>query len=74
MTGIANHTGIREEFQKIFEPFEKLYRRRAFLHWFLTEGLEETELNEAKNRLKDLINDYKQYEEMTISNENDDDS
>ena len=57
----------------MFEPFAKLFRRRAFLHWFLAEGIEENEFNEAENRLQDLINDYKQYEEEPTDAVDDDD-
>jgi hypothetical protein len=31
------------------------------------------ELKEAENRIKDLMNDYKQYEENTIENEDEND-
>ena len=41
VTGIANHTGIRRQFDHILQPFSKLLQRRAFLHWFVGEGMEE---------------------------------
>ena len=41
VTGIGNHTGIVKEFDCFLEPFWKLFQRRAFLHWFVGEGMEE---------------------------------
>ncbi|CAF0809546.1 unnamed protein product [Rotaria sp. Silwood1] len=62
VTGIANNTGIIKQFDYILQPFTKLFQRRAFLHWFIGEGMEEIELIESENRIKDLIKDYQQYE------------
>ncbi|CAF1569525.1 unnamed protein product [Rotaria magnacalcarata] len=62
VTGIANHTGIVKQFDYILQPYTKLFQRRAFIHWFIDEGLEEIELIEGENKIKDLVKDYKQYE------------
>ncbi|UJR36591.1 hypothetical protein I4U23_029310 [Adineta vaga] len=62
VTGIGNHTGIRKQFDYLLQPFKKLLRRRAFIHWFISEGMEETELNEAENRIQDLIKQYESIE------------
>lgn len=44
VTGIGNHTGIVKQFDCFLQPFAKLFQRRAFLHWFVGEGMEETGL------------------------------
>ncbi|CAF4446629.1 unnamed protein product, partial [Adineta steineri] len=62
VTGIANHTGIVKQFDNFLQPYSKLIQRRAFMHWYIGEGMEEIELIEAENQIKDLIKDYKQYE------------
>ncbi|CAF4335203.1 unnamed protein product [Rotaria sp. Silwood2] len=65
VTGIANNTGIIKQFDYILQPFTKLFQRRAFIHWFIGEGMEEIELIDGENRIKDLIKDYQQYEKTT---------
>ncbi|CAF1438140.1 unnamed protein product [Adineta steineri] len=62
VTGIANHTGIVKQFDNFLQPYSKLIQRRAFMHWYIGEGMEEIELIEAENHIKDIIKDYKQYE------------
>ncbi|CAF1032027.1 unnamed protein product [Adineta ricciae] len=59
VTGISNHTGIVQRFDYFLQPFKKLFQRRAFIHWFIDEGMEEIEISEAGNRIDDLIKQYK---------------
>ena len=37
-TFIANTTSIQSLFNRILEQFVAMYRRRAFLHWYTSEG------------------------------------
>jgi len=39
-----------------------MYRRKAFVHWYLDEGMEEVEFTEAESNIHDLISEYQQYE------------
>lgn len=39
-----------------------MFRRKAFLHWFTGEGMDEMEFTEAESNLQDLIAEYQQYE------------
>lgn len=41
-----------------------MFRRRAFLHWFTGEGMDEMEFSEADSDLKDLVAEYQQYQVM----------
>ncbi|CAF1038581.1 unnamed protein product [Adineta ricciae] len=59
VTGIANHTGIVQQFDYLLQPFKKLFQRRAFIHWFIDEGMEEIEISEADNRIENLTKQYK---------------
>jgi len=43
-----------------------MYKRRGFLHSYLQEGMEELEFTEADANMKDLINEYQQYEDAGI--------
>ncbi len=35
-----------------------MFRRKAFLHWYLNEGMDELEFVEAESNMNDLILDY----------------
>ena len=54
-TFLGNSTAIQEVFSRVSEQFETMYRRRAYLHWFTSEGMDEMELTEASSNLNDLI-------------------
>ena len=44
---VANTTSIQEIFSRIHKRFRAMYSRRAFLSWFLDEGMEEEEFIEG---------------------------
>ena len=47
-TFIGNSTAIQELFKRIGEQFTAMYRRRAFLHWYTGEGMDEMEFTEVR--------------------------
>lgn len=68
-TFIGNSTSIQELFKRTSEQFSLMFSRKAFLHWYTNEGMEEMELTEAENNMNDLINEYQQYESAQISDD-----
>merc|ERR1719225_2520913 len=46
-TFIGNSTAIQELFKRISEQFTAMFRRKAFLHWYTGEGMDEMEFTEA---------------------------
>lgn len=62
-TFIGNSTSIQELFRRVSEQFTAMFRRKAFLHWYLGEGMDEAEFAEAENNMNDLISEYQQYQE-----------
>jgi tubulin beta len=64
-TFIANSTSIQGCFKRISTQFRQMFRRKAFLHCYLEEGMEELEFTEAESNLNDLIQEYQQYENAT---------
>ena len=68
-TFLGNSTAIQEVFARVSEQFETMYRRRAYLHWYTSEGMDEMEFTEAASNLSDLITEYQQYQEATIEDE-----
>ncbi|CAG9782678.1 unnamed protein product [Diatraea saccharalis] len=70
-TFIGNTTAIQEVFKRISDQFTSMFRRKAFLHWYTGEGMDEAEFAEADNNMNDLICEYQQYQDATL---NDDES
>ncbi|XP_077518014.1 tubulin beta-4B chain-like [Amblyomma americanum] len=64
-TFIGNSTAVRELFRRISEQFTAMFRRKAFLHWYTVEGMDELEFTEAESNLNDLVSEYQQYHEAT---------
>jgi tubulin beta len=62
---IGNTTSIQELFKRISEQFTAMFRRKAFLHWYTGEGMDEMEFTEAESNMNDLISEYQQYQEAT---------
>ena len=66
-TFIGNTTAIQELFKRMSEQFQTMYRRKAFLHWYTGEGMDEMEFTEAESNVNDLISEYQQYQEASVS-------
>ncbi len=47
-TFLGNTTAIQELFKRINEQFTAMFRRKAFLHWYTGEGMDEMEFCEVK--------------------------
>ncbi|KAI6238983.1 Tubulin beta chain [Aphelenchoides fujianensis] len=62
-TFIGNSTAIQEIFKRINEQFNAMFRRKAFLHWYTGEGMDEMEFTEAESNMNDLVSEYQQYQE-----------
>jgi len=68
-TFIGNSTSIQELFKRISDQFTAMFRRKAFLHWYTGEGMDEMELTEAESNMNDLITEYQQYQEAQVSDD-----
>ncbi|XP_009883551.1 PREDICTED: LOW QUALITY PROTEIN: tubulin beta-2 chain-like [Charadrius vociferus] len=64
-TFIGNSTAIQELFKRISEQFTAMFRRKAFLHWYTGEGMDEMEFTEAESNMNDLVSEYQQYQDAT---------
>ena len=59
----------QEIFKRISEQFTAMFRRKAFLHWYTGEGMDEMEFTEAESNMNDLVSEYQQYQEATADDE-----
>jgi len=65
-TFIANSTSIKSMFSRVSQQFSVMFRKKAFVHWYTDEGMEEIEFTEAELNIHDLIAEYQQYETVGI--------
>ncbi|TPP57341.1 Tubulin alpha chain [Fasciola gigantica] len=55
---LMNNSAVNQAIEKVGDKFDMLYQRRAFVHWFVSEGMEETEFTIARKELSVLVRDY----------------
>ncbi|KAK2560804.1 Tubulin beta-2A chain [Acropora cervicornis] len=65
-TFIANNTAIQELFKRLNLQFRVMYRRRAFLHWFTEEGMDEFQFTQAESDMLELISRYQQCQDLKV--------
>merc|ERR1719229_1795473 len=64
-TFMGNSTAVQDIFKRISEQFTAMFRRKAFLHWYTDEGMDEMEFTEAESNMNDLVSEYQQYQDAT---------
>ncbi|KAF7761595.1 hypothetical protein Agabi119p4_9587 [Agaricus bisporus var. burnettii] len=66
---LGNSTAIQELFMRVGNQFTAMFKRKAFLHWYTQEGMDEMEFTEAESNMQDLVAEYQQYQDATADDE-----
>jgi len=72
-TFVSNTTALKGIFQRLASQFGAMYRRKAFLHWYKGEDMDEMEFQEADKNVRDLITKYQDKQEASYEEEDEED-
>ncbi|ETO12669.1 hypothetical protein RFI_24704 [Reticulomyxa filosa] len=64
---VANTTAIKQVFQRISAQFAKMFKRKAFLHWYTGEGMDQGEFEESDKNVRDLVTEYQDKQDVVVN-------
>ncbi|XP_033340658.2 tubulin alpha-2 chain [Megalopta genalis] len=62
VTMLSNNTAVKETWATLLRKFDMMYEKKAYLHHYIGEKLEESFFQEARENVSTLIDNYKEVE------------
>jgi len=60
---MSNTTAIAGAWTRLSHKFDLMFRKRAFMHWYESEGMEKSEFEQAREDIEVLRHDYRELTE-----------
>jgi len=57
---MSNTTAIASAWTRLCQKFDLMFRKRAFIHWYESEGMEKDDFNQARENIEVLRHDYRE--------------
>lgn len=57
-TFLSNTTAIQFLFQRLMTQYQTMFQKKAYVHWYTGEGMEESEFSAAEEGIQSLIEEY----------------
>jgi len=54
----SNNSAIVKVYKDLCEGYNKMFRKKAYVHWYTGEGMDEMEFVEAESNMNDLCSEY----------------
>ncbi|XP_050526279.1 tubulin alpha-4 chain-like [Daktulosphaira vitifoliae] len=64
---MSNTTDVEAAWSNLCHKFDLMFRKRAFIHWYESEGMEKSEFQNAREDLETLRNDYRELDPSIVS-------
>lgn len=71
-TMLGNTTAVENIFSRIVEQTRAMFKRKAYLHWYTAEGMDDMEMEEALRNMEDIVAHYQQIASHDYGNSSDD--